>query len=128
MILEYVQRCLILFLWMKILLYLVPKKIFSKYIAFFAGVVLVIAMIQPLLHGFWIDKMFEESEYKVWEAELSGLSEDAALLERGAAEVLKKYEDEEETMLHVYGECDIKHEIEKIEISVDGQVEIGNAE
>ena len=121
MILEYVQRFLTLFLLMKILLYLVPRKNLAKYIAFFSGVVMVIGMIQPVLKRFGADRMLEKTEYKVWESELLGLSAEAAALEAEAAEILKRYEDEEENVFQEY-------EIEKIEIRIDGQVDIENAE
>ena len=46
--LDYVKGFLTLFLLIKILLYFVPKNVFEKYITFFAGVILVIALLYPV--------------------------------------------------------------------------------
>ena len=48
-LLAYVKGFLILYLLIKVLLFLVPKSGFTKYISFFAGVVLVIGLLYPVL-------------------------------------------------------------------------------
>ena len=73
-ILEYVKGFLALFLLIKVLLFLVPKNGFSKYISFFSGVILVIGILHPALQLFglneaWLKDMhadiFEEQMLEV---------------------------------------------------------------
>lgn len=59
-ILNYVQSFLVLFLLMKVLLFLIPRSAFEKYISFFSGVILAIGVLHPVLLLFdW-----EETWYK----------------------------------------------------------------
>ena len=75
MIIDYVKGFLVLFLLIKVLLYFVPKSNFSRYIAFFSGVVLVIGLLQPFLSLSGKEKNF--LEYQKWEKELLKLEEEA---------------------------------------------------
>ena len=92
MILEFVKGFLTLFLLVKVLLYFVPKNVFEKYIAFFAGVILVIGLLYPLLQGLGQEEaVLEKLQYEQWEAELLGIAEDAAELERTGEQVMEDY-------------------------------------
>ena len=64
-LLEYVKSFLALFLLIKILLYLAPKKIFSGYISFFSGVILALGMLYPILKLFYPVPAFFENKLKL---------------------------------------------------------------
>ena len=82
MILEFVKGFLTLFLLIKVLLYFVPKNVFEKYISFFAGVLLVIGLLYPLVQVFGVeDVILEKLQYEQWEEQLLELSENAGLME-----------------------------------------------
>lgn len=90
-LLEYVKSFLALFLLIKILLYLAPKKIFSGYISFFSGVILALGMLYPILKLFGSEEMLlEKIQYEEWEEKMYELSIDAKLWQ---AESLDQYED-----------------------------------
>ena len=83
MILDYVKGFLILFLLIKVLLYFVPKRGFEKYIAFFAGVVLVIGLLYPILEMTGQEKsVLEKLDYAKWEEQLLDVSAKAQELEK----------------------------------------------
>ena len=48
-ILNYVQSFLVLFLLIKVLLFLIPRSAFEKYISFFSGVIMAIGVLHPML-------------------------------------------------------------------------------
>ena len=92
MILDYVKGFLTLFLLVKVLLYFVPKNVFEKYIAFFAGVILVIGLLYPLLQGLGKDEqILEKLQYEQWEAQLLEIAQDAVELEATGERVLENY-------------------------------------
>lgn len=83
MILDYVKGFLILFLLIKVLLYFVPKRGFEKYIAFFAGVVLVIGLLYPILEMTGQEKsVLEKLDYAKWEEQLLDVSAKVQELEK----------------------------------------------
>lgn len=63
-ILNYVHSFLVLFLLLKILLFLIPKTTFEKYISFLSGVILVIGVLQPLLVVFNLDDNWRNMLYR----------------------------------------------------------------
>lgn len=90
--LDYIKSFLTLFLLVKILLYIVPKKVFEKYISFFAGVILVIGLLYPLLKGMGQEeKLLQKLSYKQWEKELSELEKEALELQETGEAFLEKY-------------------------------------
>jgi len=92
MILDFVKGFLTLFLLVKILLYFVPKNVFEKYIAFFAGVILVIGLLHPLLRGLLREEaVLDELQYEQWEVELLGIKEEAEALEKSGEQVMTDY-------------------------------------
>ena len=91
MILDYVKGFLILFLLMKVLLYFVPKCGFEKYIAFFAGVVLVIGLLYPILEMMGQEKsVFEKLDYAKWEEQLLDVSAKAQELKKVGNEFVEE--------------------------------------
>ena len=62
-ILNYIQSFLVLFLLMKVLLFLIPRSSFEKYISFFSGVILVLGMLQPMLSFFKLDESLQKNFY-----------------------------------------------------------------
>lgn len=90
--LDYIKSFLTLFLLVKILLYVVPKKIFEKYISFFAGVILVIGLLYPLLEGLGQEeKLLQKLSYKQWEKEFSELEKEALELQETGEAFLERY-------------------------------------
>ncbi len=90
-VLEYVQNFLTLFLLIKILLFLVPKHTFSKYIAFFSGAILVIGMLQPIMQLFGSEEaLLEKLEYEVFEEKLLELSLNADYLQENQMDAYRK--------------------------------------
>lgn len=82
MILDYIKGFLTLFLLIKVLLYFVPKSVFEKYIAFVAGVILVIGLLHPLLQ-FWgqEESILEKLQQEDWEIRLQEIAREAEKLE-----------------------------------------------
>lgn len=62
-ILNYVQSFFVLFLLIKILLFLIPRSAFEKYISFFAGTILVLGVLHPILLLFDWDESWHKSLY-----------------------------------------------------------------
>lgn len=62
-IVNYVQRFLVLFLLMKVLLFLIPRSAFEKYISFFSGLILAIGVLHPMLLLLDRDEMWEKTLY-----------------------------------------------------------------
>ena len=95
MILEYVKGFLTLFLLIKVLLYFVPKNVFEKYIAFFAGVILVIGLLYPVLQFFGHGEMvLMQLRQEDWEERLLDIRMEAEEVEKtGKTFVEKTYED-----------------------------------
>ena len=92
MILDFVKGFLALFVLIKILLYFVPKNVFEKYIAFFAGVILVIGLLYPLLQGLLQEEaILDKLQYEQWEVELLGIAEMATELEKSGEQVMMDY-------------------------------------
>jgi len=82
MILDYIKGFLTLFLLIKVLLYFVPKSVFEKYIAFVAGVILVIGLLHPLLQFFGQEKKISEKvQQEEWEIQLQEIVREAEKLE-----------------------------------------------
>lgn len=74
-ILDYVKSFLVLFFILKVLLYMVPQNGFYRYISFFAGVILVIGMIGPVLHLTGMDEtLLDKIQSESWEQKMSELS------------------------------------------------------
>lgn len=62
-ILNYVQSFLVLFLLIKVLLFLSPRSVFEKYISFFSGVILAIGVLHPLLLLLDWEEMWHKTLY-----------------------------------------------------------------
>lgn len=62
-IIHYVQSFLILFLLIKVLLFLIPRSTFEKYISFFAGVILAIGILKPLFLFFDKEEVWDKNLY-----------------------------------------------------------------
>ena len=89
--LDYVKGFLTLFLLIKILLYFVPKNVFEKYITFFAGVILVIALLYPVFQ--FLNKeeaVFANLDYEEWEKRLLEVTLEAEQLEKKGEIMLEK--------------------------------------
>ena len=92
MLLDFVKGFLVLFLLVKVLLHVVPKNIFEKYIAFFSGVILVIGLLYPFLQiSGQEDAILEHLQYEDWEDELMEIAEEAACLEEVGGQVMEDY-------------------------------------
>jgi len=90
--LEFIKGFLTLFLLVKVLLYFVPKKMFEKYISFFAGVILVIGLLYPLLLGLGQEeRILEKLQNPMWEEELFAIVKSAEQLEETGQEVVEEY-------------------------------------
>lgn len=122
MILDYIKGFLTLFLLIKILLYFVPKNVFEKYITFFAGVILVIGLLYPVLQ-FWNKEelVLENLQYEKWEKRLLEVAFEAKELEEKGAVIMEKvYQEkaEEETENTILIET----------IKIDGETRIGGSD
>lgn len=85
MISDYIKGFLVLFLLLKTLLYFIPKNVFEKYIAFFAGVILVIGLLYPVWQFFGQKEIvLEELGYDDWEKQLLEISDKAEQFEKSA--------------------------------------------
>lgn len=62
-ILNYVQSFLVLFLLIKVLLFLIPRSAFEKYISFFSGVIMAIGVLHPMLLLLDWEEMWHKSLY-----------------------------------------------------------------
>lgn len=92
MILNFLKGFLTLFLLIKVLLYVVPKNVFEKYIAFFSGVILVIGLLYPFLQIMGQEEsVLEKLQYEHWEAELLRIAEEASKLEKAGGQVMEEY-------------------------------------
>ena len=82
MIMTYVKGFLTLFLLIKVLLYFIPKNVFGKYIAFFAGVLLVIGLLYPMMQ-FWGQEEvpLKNIEQEGWEERLLEITSEAQKME-----------------------------------------------
>lgn len=122
MIFDYIKGFLTLFLLIKILLYFVPKNVFEKYITFFAGVILVIALIYPVFQ--FLNKeevIFENLDYETWENRLLEVTFEAKQLEeKGEAIMEKVYQEKAEEQM----EDTITIET----IKIDGETQIGGSD
>ena len=92
MMLSFVKDFLTLFLLVKVLLYFVPKNVFGKYISFFAGVILVIGLLYPLLQICGKEEVIlEKLKYEEWEANLLAITRDAKELETMGEAFVEEY-------------------------------------
>lgn len=74
---NYIKGFLALFLLLKVLLYLIPKNSFFRYISFFSGIILVLGLLYPVLELFGTDeKLLEKIQYEEWEEKMYELSID----------------------------------------------------
>ena len=91
MILAYVKGFLVLFLLIKVLLYFVPKNVFGKYIAFFAGVILVIGMLYPLMQ-FWGQEevVLEKLEQEAWEERILEITAEAKQMQDSGKRLMEE--------------------------------------
>ena len=91
MILAYVKGFLVLFLLIKVLLYFVPKNVFGKYIAFFAGVILVIGMLYPLMQ-FWGQEevVLEKLEQDAWEERILKITAEAKQMQDSGKRLMEE--------------------------------------
>ncbi len=97
-LIEYVKSFLALFMLIKVLLHLVPKSVFSRYIAFFSGVILAIGMLYPVMQLLGMEeKVLEGMQYETFEEELYEISQDATQLEHRTLERYEKLLEEMET-------------------------------
>ena len=62
-ILNYVQSFLVLFLLIKVVLFLIPRSAFAKYISFFSGVILVLGVLHPMLSFFQLEEIWWKKFY-----------------------------------------------------------------
>lgn len=62
-ILNYVQSFLVLFLLIKVVLFLIPRSVFAKYISFFSGVILVLGVLHPMLSFFQLEDILWKKFY-----------------------------------------------------------------
>lgn len=62
-ILNYVQSFLVLFLLIKVVLFLIPRSVFAKYISFFSGVILVLGVLHPMLSFFQLEEIWWKKIY-----------------------------------------------------------------
>ena len=62
-ILNYVQSFLVLFLLIKVVLFLIPRSVFAKYISFFSGVILVLGVLHPMLSFFQLEEIWWKKFY-----------------------------------------------------------------
>lgn len=62
-ILNYVQSFLVLFLLIKVMLFLTPRSAFEKYISFFSGVILALGVLHPILLLFNGEEMWKKTLY-----------------------------------------------------------------
>ena len=91
MILAYVKGFLVLFLLIKVLLYFIPKNVFGKYIAFFAGVILVIGMLYPLMQ-FWGQEevVLEKLEQEAWEERILKITAEAKQMQDSGKRLMEE--------------------------------------
>ena len=82
MILGFVKGFFSLFLLIKVLLYFVPKNVFEKYISFFAGVVLVIGILYPLMQMLGQEMfLLDNVQYEEWAETFQEVEEQARQME-----------------------------------------------
>lgn len=111
-ILDYVRSFLVLFLLIKVLLYLIPKSSFSKYISFFSGMILVIGILHPILQIFDMDEVWLEKIYDTtFEKQVLEVSANAKMLE----EKNEFWEQQIKTSV----ETEIKKEIEAAGVTIE---------
>jgi len=92
MILNFFKGFLTLFLLIKVLLHVVPKNVFEKYIAFFSGVILVIGLLYPVLQVMRQEELvLEKMQYEHWEEELLKIADEASKLEKAGGQVMEEY-------------------------------------
>ena len=91
MILAYVKGFLVLFLLIKVLLYFVPKNVFGKYIAFFAGVILVIGMLYPLMQFLGQEEVvLEKLEQEAWEERILKITAEAKQMQDSGKRLMEE--------------------------------------
>ena len=122
MILDYIKGFLTLFLLIKILIYFVPKNVFEKYITFFAGVILVIALLYPVFQ--FLNKeepVLENLQYEEWEKHLLEVAFEAEELEEKGAVIMEKVYEET-------AENQTENAIIIEAIKIDGETRIGGSD
>lgn len=122
MILDYIKGFLTLFLLIKILIYFVPKNVFEKYITFFAGVILVIALLYPVFQ--FLNKeepVLENLQYEEWEKRLLEVAFEAEELEEKGAVIMEKVYEET-------AENQTENAIIIETIKIDGETRIGGSD
>lgn len=122
MILDYIKGFLTLFLLIKILIYFVPKNVFEKYITFFAGVILVIALLYPVFQ--FLNKeepVLENLQYEEWEKRLLEVAFEAEEVEEKGAVIMEKVYEET-------AENQTENAIIIETIKIDGETRIGGSD
>ena len=133
-VLEYVKGFLTLYLLIKVLLFLTPKKVFSKYISFFSGVVLALGLLYPVMQLFSVEESWESSvqKYSLEEEQLERslnagyLWEDGIMFYQNQVEVLieKEVGEQIEKAGFQAKEISVKlsesYEIEELELRITG--------
>ena len=119
MISDYIKGFFALFLLMKILLYFIPKNVFEKYIAFFAGVLLVIGLLYPVLQFFDQKELgVGKQQYEEWEKQLLEISYEAEQLEKSGEEFAES----------VYQKIEEAQSVDEVvieTIKIDSEVQMG---
>lgn len=122
MILDYIKGFLTLFLLIKILVYFIPKNGFEKYITFFAGVILVIALLYPVFQVLNKEEtVFEILDYEEWEERLMEITFEAKELEERGEVIMEK----------IYKEAEREQTEDTISIEtikIDGETRIGGSD
>lgn len=92
---EYVKSFLALFLLIKILLYLVPKRNFYGYISFFCGAILALGMLYPVLRFFDSEETFlKKMRHAQWEEKMLEFSIDAKRWEKESLVLYEEFLEE----------------------------------
>ena len=111
-IINYIQSFLVLFLLIKVLLFLIPRSAFEKYISFFSGVILAIGVLRPMFLLFDMEESWQKTLY-------------AATFEKHALEAsinVAKLSESNETFycqqMKALVEEEIKKQIEFLEIGI----------
>lgn len=122
MIMTYVKGFLTLFLLMKVLLYFVPKNVFEKYIAFFAGVILVIGLFYPVMQYLGQEEaVLKKLEQEGWEERIIEITAEAGRIEENGKRIM---EEKYHNLLEEQTEEEIS--IEAISVKIEGETQAGD--
>ena len=136
-ILEYVRSFLVLFLIIKVLLFLIPSSVFSRYISFFSGIILVIGILHPALQLLQLDEIWLKRMYDTtFENQMLEVSGNVALLEKRnqeftmgqmkegiEAEIKREMEQTGVIIEKVSVELSKNYQIDRLEMTISGEKE-----